>query len=533
MKNLSFLIIASVFSALAYAEPVPQSSLDKEFDPLLLEIDAMRRTDTGEVPDFVVHEATPDRIEKLFQMSEVIQLPMNMRANGLIFAGFGSSLLTFEKPSDIIAKVSAWFPKELDKTRQGYTPPGFQKRFNLGMGSNMGGFYLFGPYENWESEPKAFLSLWNCMPQNAWLWPDQNPFLRFQNDDFVIFPVASQDPGSGDIDFNFCLHKSNGHTSNYPSQKQMRKIGESVAYASFRERLQRMGESVVPLLRDKFASFLGNYRCRGTGPDDCVLILRLWASMMPSDTGLAEMIQSLETDVAPDSPLPELLNPKAGWYSNREDGQDRFNTGLRRAAFLRAKLQSILNAPQAWSADALASALRQLSDLQQAFSVPFVKRWERFYELDYRNEHVNPWRVLAPKPEGTVKVIKSKSKITGELKTAVLAELDSLSEEKNPACEVFEKWFEHGEESLRTEYVLWQMRRSNKYIPKCATPDFEWLRQQTDTEFRYVLYGYLALLDYLPVPEQNALIHGLTDSGRLCAENVKTDSVNWLQQICK
>ncbi len=461
----------------------------------------MIKTHESQVTKFVVREATPARIEKLFQMPEVHQLPQNIRENGLIFAGKGSSLLTFEKPSDIIAKVSTWFPKELAEARNAKDPRFF------------GHLHLYGPYEHWDAEPTAFLSLWNCMPQNVWLRPDQNPFIRRLNGGIPLFPIAARQSSYEEFDFNFCIHQRSGYRSS--------RSEEDIPFNQ--ERLRKMGESVTPLLRSKFASFLSNYRCQGTGPDDCVLVLRLWASMTPSDPSLAAAFQTLEGDVAPDGALPDLLHTKATWSESKlEDGQDRFDLALRRAAFLRAKLQSVLNAPQAWPSDALSTTLSQLSQLRQAFATPFVHRWY-LYKLDDRNEPINPWRVL-----------DSRSDTTGDyVRTAVLVELERLSENKDIECEVFEQWFKLGSKSLQTEYVLGRLRRTDKRASQCGAPDFEWLRLQTDTEFRYVLYGYLALLEYLPATEQRMLVSGLTMSGDLCNGKKKVGSPGWLQQICK
>jgi hypothetical protein len=513
MKNISLVSVLRIaFAALAscqfftfsaYAEsrtPPPSSSPGNEFELVIAEIKAMIKTDASQVPNFSVHEATPARIEKLFRTAEVVQLPTNIRENGLIFAGLGSSLLTFEKPSDIIAKVSAWFPKEVARAREAKDPRFF------------GHLHLWGPYEHWNAEPTAFMSLWNCMPQNAWLRPDQNPFIRRLNDGIPLYPIAARQSSYEEFDFSFCVHNRSGYRPSWTK--------EDIPIAQ--ERLRKMGESVAPLLRSKFASFLSDYRCRGTGPDDCVLMLRLWASLAPSDAGLAAALQTLEDDITPDGPLPELLHPKATWSESKlEDGRDRFDLGLRRAAFLRAKLQSVLNAPQAWPSDALSTTLRQLSQLRQVFAVPFVRRWYQ-YELDYRNDPINPWRVF-----------DSSSDTMGDVREAVLIELERLSQDKDTACEVFEQWFKLGDKSLQTEYALRRLRRANKRVSQCGVPDFEWLRQQTDTEFRYILYSYLALLEYLPATEQNMLASGLTMRGDLCVDKKKAVSPSWLKQICK
>ena len=481
------------------AAPPPVFLPGHEFEPVIAEIRKMVKTDTHQVPDFVVREATPARIEQLFGRPEVLQLPTVIRENGLIFAGLGSSLLAFEKPSDIIAKVSAWFPREVARAREGT-----DSRF-------FGHLHLWGPYEHWATEPTAFMSLWNCMPQNAWLRPDQNPFMRRLNDGITLYPIGAMQSSYEEFDFSFCLHKRSG---NRPSWTQ-----EDIPLNKMR--VQKMGESVALLLRRKFAAFLSDSRCRGTGPDDCVLILRLWASLAPADASLAAAFQTLEGDVAPDSPLPELLHPAATWSESKlQDGQARFDAGLRRAAFLRAKLQSVLHAPHAWAADALAATLRQLSQLRQAFAVPFVHRWY-LYELDYRNDPINPWRVF-----------DSASEMRQDVRAAVLLELERLSADKSIACEVFEQWFKHGGKSLQTEYVLGRLRRASPDAAQCGTPDFEWLRQQADTEFRYLLYGYLALFDSLPAAQQTMLASGLTQQAALCAGKAKTAAPVWLKQIC-
>lgn len=485
----------------AHAEapaPVPASALGDEFAPVIAEIKAMIRTDTSQVPNFVVKEATPARIEQLFRMPQVVQLPRDIRENGLIFAGLGSSLLSFEKPSDIIAKVASWFPAELGQARAAKDPRFF------------GALHLWGPYEHWNPEPAAFLSLWNCMPQNAWLRPQQNPFARRPNDGISIYPIAARQSGYAESDFGFCVRERSGYQPSW----------NPADLPKNQARLHQMGAMVSPLLRSKFASFLRDARCGGTGPDDCVLVMRLWASLLPSDPDLAAAMQDLEADVAPEAPLPELRHPQAAWSESKlEDGQDRFDLGLRRAAFLRAKLQSVLNAPQAWPAEALPTTLRQLSSLRRDFAAPFVHRWYQ-YELDYRNDPINPWLVL-----------DAGSLPREDLRLALLAELERLAAQGDRNCEVFHQWFQHGGKSLQTEHVLARLRRADRGATQCGRPEFEWLRQQTSTAYRYVLYGYLALMEYLPEAEKSMLAIGLTDGGALCAK-ADASSPGWLRKIC-
>ena len=88
-----------------------------EFEAVVREIEAMVKTDESRVTDFVVREATPERIDRLYSMPELTRLPKDVRENGLIFAGRGYRLLTFDKPSDIIAKMTSWFPGEIAQIR--------------------------------------------------------------------------------------------------------------------------------------------------------------------------------------------------------------------------------------------------------------------------------------------------------------------------------------------------------------------------------------------------------------------------------
>jgi zona occludens toxin (predicted ATPase) len=81
------------------------------------EIQAMVATRPNDVSAFIVRYATTERIEALYRSPELLDLPNNVRANGLIFAGLGSSLLKFEKPSDILSKIATWFPVELTMAR--------------------------------------------------------------------------------------------------------------------------------------------------------------------------------------------------------------------------------------------------------------------------------------------------------------------------------------------------------------------------------------------------------------------------------
>jgi len=493
------LLCAPGLASLAYAasDNAPVPALDgRELDAVIQEIKTMIKTDESRVVDFVVRAATPERIEALYAMPETAHLPKDIRENGLIFAGRGSRLLSFDRPSEVIAKLASWFPDELARARAARNP-------RLWAGD----VHLWGPFENWEAEPAAFLALWNCMPQSAWLKPDQNPFQRRLNDGLPLYPVAARQSSYEEFDFAFCVRERNG----YRSARTMEEAQVNQA------RVRAMAGRITPLLENKFTRFLGAHRCAGKGPDDCVLVLRLWASLLPASAELAAMLQSLEPDVAPDGPLPELHNPGAAWSESAVlDGQDRFDQGLRRAAFLRAKLLSVMSATQAWPADALATTLHQMTALRQTFAIAYVHRWYQ-YELDYRNDPINPWRVFAPKADPS---------LTTQL--ALLDELDRIDDSAD--CEVYEQWFKHGGKSLQTIHVV--RRLADRLPVRCAAPDWEWLRQDGNDEARYTRYRYLALLGHVSVSDQDLLVSGLTQGRARCADKPAAQP-DWLQALCR
>lgn len=469
-----------------------------ELDLVVGEIEALIRTDASQLPHFVVREATPERIERAFVTFEFLQQHTNVKVNALALAADGTSLLTFEKPSDIVAKVAAWFSGEIAWARQKTNSESFLRLLS------------WGPFEDWQAEPIAFSSLWNCMPQNAWLQPGENPFQRRNDNRIALFPIAAQQSSQEEFDFGFCLNKRSGLRLGWTREE----------IAANEQRVRKMADAAAPLLRDKFAAFLKAEHCRGTGPDDCVLVLRLWSSLAPADAELAATIQALEEEVGLSKPLPPLRNPDARWADWKlEDGQERFDAALRQAAYLRTKLLSVLHAPQAWPSSALATTLHQLSRLRQVFATPFVHRWT-FYELDYRNAPISPWRVVA-----------DAAARHPQLPTAILAELDSLGDEVD--CEVFDQWFKHGGAQLQARYMLGRLRRHDGRKIRCGAVDIGWLKAQETTPHRDVLYGYLSSLGTFPESERETLVSGLTDRGRVCFDQKAMQSGGWRREVCR
>ncbi len=476
------------------AEPLDAS----EVQAVVREIEAMVKTKEDRVVDFVVRDATPDRIERLYRSPEVVHLPKTIRENGLIFAGRGSTLLHFAQPSDVVNAVASWFPEEIAAARA-------RKDQRLWSGD----IHLWGPFANWDAEPAAFMALWNCMPLAAIVRPEASPFARRLEDSLLQHPLGAQSSAYEEADFGHCVRHRNGHRAGMTAADNVANQAETA----------RIAEAVTPLLRERFATFLSNRRCEGTGPEDCVLVLRMWASLLPADAGLAVAMQTLESRVAPDGPLPDMqkTSPNAHDFEF-EDGRERFDAGLRRAAFLRAKLLSVTRAPAAWPADALATTLRQMTQLRQAFAVPYVRRWY-VYEIDYRNDPLNPWLAL-PNDPATARRVRE----------AILAELDRAGDDIE--CDVFRQWFDHGGKPLRSVYALRRMQRADRPASPCASPDHEWLRQDGDVEAAEVRDGYLGLLGRVAARDHDALLTGLTDGGARCFERRGAKTPGWLRRVC-
>jgi hypothetical protein len=414
------------------------------------------------------------------------------RKNAPIFSGPDALTLAFDKPSDIIEKVSRRLPDDMTQART--------------SGWFSGQLALRGAYEPWGPEAAAFMSLWKCMPKGAWLYPQRNPFAQRVNDGGrMLWPIAMQQTRYEESDFGFCIDNRAG-----------------------------FGDTATPVLRSKFAALLNRQGCSGTGPDDCVLILRLWASLLPDDPELAAAMQRLEPETALESPLPEwpAAQPMSWKESDFALVDDRFAIALRRAAFLRAKLLSVLHAPSSWPSASLPATLGQMSRLYPSFDIvgPYISH-RSMYPL-HNNAAVNPWLVFNDAPE--------RSEQFGD---AILTELQRLAADPATDCDVFDPWLLHSgrfpitpsvdvpqpDLALQSRYVLTQWRSGRQ--ARCAAPNYEWLRQQTDTDDRHVLYGYLALLNYLPASEYRTLADGLTDNGQACLG--KAARPGWLEQTCE
>lgn len=370
-RHWRLLIILCMTTTVRGGEFEPLTSTEQQ--AVIGEIRALVETNRDDKDKFAVKEATPERIERLYRMPQLQELTKDERQHGLFFAG-KSQLLAFDKPSDVIKKIENWFPKEVAAARASKD----QQFFSY--------LDLFDyPFRNWESEPAAFAGLWNCMPQSAWMNPLANPFrLTLKEPHPSMEPIAAEGTkGVIENDFGFCIRERNGYRTGLTKDIQSQNVAKANATAT----------QITPVLQDKFYRFLHANRCRGTGPDDCVLVLHLWAGLASDDPNLAKTITELEPEVALDQPLPafqQSINPN--WGAHPEE--KRLDEALRRAAFLRSKLRSVLTASAAWPDDSLSTTLRQISSLQEVFNDPTVQRHWPYYDLEYYNVHLSPYVIV-------------------------------------------------------------------------------------------------------------------------------------------
>lgn len=488
----------------------------QELEALLQELEAMRRTDERDAAAFVVRAATPERIDRLYGMPEVALIPKSLRENGLIFAGrAGSKLLAFEKPSDVIGKVSRWFPKEIAHSRTKNRLSG-------------GDVHLWGPFENWETEPAAFMAMWNCTPQSAWLQPDRNPFRFDRNIGNPLMPLGASSSDYTEFDFGQCVRERNGYRSQIT-------LKDSVDQ---KKRVRAIAERVVPVLRGKFHDFLRTNRCRGTGPDDCVLVMHLWASLTPSDPQLAGMVQSLEADVAPDSPLPAMKKPFDRSRPDIDAGAQRFDEAWRRAAFLRAKLVSILAAPDAWPADALQQTLRQVIALQKPIQDPYAYHYY-YNDISYRAAAISPWLVLYSelrrRDKGSGEIPADllsweerprEAAVVNRVRAAVIDELSAI--DGKVECGVFEPWLTP---VVKSEYALRRLQQPGAQLPECVSPDWKWLAVTSEDAVR-LRPQYLDLVRTANDRTREMLLSRLTGDGEECFGGKKNPLPDWKRSLC-
>lgn len=480
-------LLALLLAAAWWVRPSAPRPLDDEaFKAVVDEIDAMVRTPSDKVVDFVVREATPERIDRLYRSPAVARLTRDQRENGLIFAGRGP-LLQFDAPSDIVRAVDRWFPQEMAQARQAQQLPGHMK--------------LPGPFANWDDEPAAFMALWNCMPQRAWLRPDRSPFDPEADRGGGYMGAAAR--SSNDIDFGQCLRERSGGPVAVDQAAEERRAAER----------QHRAARTVPILVAHFSKHLAQRGCSGTGPDDCALVAWLWSSLAPGDPALAAALQKI---------APEVLAASAMADPDSEAGRrQRLLQGLRQAAMLKVQLTSLAAAPAAWPADALPQALRRLATLQAELDRARLdpqRNWSAF-DLHPYNAPISPWpllETLVQQPAGLA---------------AVRAQIAALPSPVNADCQAYDPWTRRMPPGVLGGLALDAWRAGRPSL--CVQPDWNGLRGALTPEARQLYAALLALLPDAPGEVHEQVLSGLTNQGEDCFEENVRQATNELQAVCR
>lgn len=486
---------------------------EQEIKALLIEFEAMHNTPDNRVSAFVPKVATPERVDRLFRMPEVGRLPRDLRVSGLIFAGQeGSTLMRFDKPSDVFAKANLWFPDEMASARKSDERPDIR---------------LNGPFVNWALEAATFMAMWNCLPLETFTDPRANPFRNRPTKNMFL---SNKSRDGGETDFGQCVHMRSG---NYG-------VRSNEVAAQLAKELPLMAGRVVPSLQSKFATFLQNNRCRGGGVDDCVLTLHLWASLTPGDVRLAQMLQSLEVDVALNAPLPALKAPADVYELPFEAGSDRFDAVWRRAAFLRAKLRSVLSGVSGWPPQALRETIWQMIALQKSLDSPYARRFD-YADVDYRATAISPWQFLyedlrAPKtgryglpPEVLNWERTPRDGATlRQVRTLVLEALPEI--EKMGQCEYVKPWLTH---ELAEEYAFGRLVSDRDGIaPVCVQPDWAWLKEGASEAAVFARTRYQEYLQKANTVKRDEVLSGLTNFGKECFDKKKSGASDWGRPLC-
>lgn len=476
-----------------------------EIQEVLAAIQAMKRTDHAMVIHLAMSSSTPERIGRLQDAPSFTRLPTMDRVNALIFGGQpDAKFLTFEKPSDVIRKGERWFPEELAKVRRG-------ERSSSPVG-------LMGPYANWSAEAAAFAAVWNCMPRSIWENPSANPFDKFPEGRYAMSPLIFVDGrDADDAAFSRCIREWNGRETGIPTQQHVQ--------------LDALALRVEAVLKTKFADFLQQQRCQGSGADDCVLVLHWWSSLAPEDPQLARWLQALETEVGMGTPLPDLIEDRSGFQPPTRSQQPRYAQAWRRAAFVHSKLLSLLKIPDAWPVDALESSLREMDDIAKTAA-------GSSYEVDMPLIF-SPWAALRYERQAQeLPADSSQLRATWKLQPREVATIQRvdravwalLEERPDGECKTVGRWLTT---RMHIDWLRRTLAENKPTLPTCLRPNHEWLSWIGEASAKEVLTLVQDALGHARPSLRAQLLSLLTNDGEACW---RTDSENpepWLTGICQ
>jgi len=362
------LVAALCLSPWLRAADAPPSPFPADETRVVLgEINAMIRTGEESVDSFVLREATPDRMRRLLDSPYFATLTKVERENALVLAA-KTGQLSFDSPGDLLARMTAWFPDlikpaQTDRSRE----------------SGLRDILTYGPFRDTPADQAAFLLLWNCMPQIAWLRPGEYPLNRHSPQDSIA--MAGEESA----------RTMRGSATEFGFRQCLREMPGGAIYQLRQAERDRLFPAVAAVIRDRLETTLRRQACNGTGPDDCVWLLLLWADLQPNDPALREALRRL-APVAGLRVWPPRSDPGPVSFAWNHAVSAEANTAWRTGAFLRAQLASVAAHPEAWDDAERREALRQ--------ALRFSRQWRSVtqgstrYDLA-RDGLANPWAAFA------------------------------------------------------------------------------------------------------------------------------------------
>jgi hypothetical protein len=188
--------------------------------------------------------------------------------------------------------------------------------------------------EKWAKESGAQLALLHCLPAAAWRVHDIEP---------VIWAMRHEGGwrSSSGADFGTCVRTQQDYFG------QHRDGRETVR-----------GKASAEILENKLSAFLLAHGCSGKGPDSCTGLLVALTSLNRHHPLLPAIVKRIEADFVLDR---RIVLPE-GEPGN--DAMDRArNAAFLRLIFLRAKLVTVLDHPEAWPSGELDQVLAQTLEL--------------------------------------------------------------------------------------------------------------------------------------------------------------------------
>lgn len=499
VRLLLLVLLAAVLVPAYAGRPDPLS--DAELEALMPDLLAYSRMRDAEYLAFKSDRLSPAVAERLFATPAFVgpqaALPSeSMRAHAVGLLGT-AHVLRFDKPSDVLSIMRRLLPSEL--------PPV--------LAADDKELHLHGPLLHWNDDALAFMTLWNCLPRVAWLRPTEDPFaapVRWYTQLARGFnPVYSSDQ-----DFGKCVRTASPRVSGL-DEGESRALGDMA---------KQVADRAIPLLSDRLARHLQTRGCEGTGPDDCVLLLLAWSDIAPADRRLAAALQRLEPQVGLERPLPALLKPPASYgpYGEAAALEPFHAAFLRRAAFLRARMASMLALPGVWSEDAWAATLPALNSLSRTVAANIAPHWSGL-GLD-RSPWLNPWRVFERQTDRPA-----------ALREQAMVRLMNLDAD-DETCTAHAMWgalagkWSDEEVLVRTIEAGRSPRQS-----ACSQPQLQGLAAQRSPEAQHLLERLVNSLGRSAVPGsvREDLLSALTRSGAACFASDESTPSPAINSLCR